>query len=331
MKPASLEVESPKGQHLVYVPVDQEQRRLTDLLRRANLSLNTRCGQRGVCDGCIIELLSGTVVHAASGESLTAGPKPIPIRACTYRLNGEQRIRVRIPPRALLAYQPQIVTDFRINVPRAHDPLLQLLLIDPETLPTEGTAAERICRGVARHNDGELPVRLCEEAQEQLGDGPIPSPCYVTVALQEDCWLVRNVCGEAEDAPIGAAIDIGTTTVAVLLVDLSDGTMLSRSAAFNQQIHLGDDVVTRITLCTQDPGMLGELQAAVANRTIRPLLAEAAAAAGISTERITCLSITGNTTMLHLLAGGRKPGAAGGGAVCAGVSRASGDAGPVGL
>jgi uncharacterized 2Fe-2S/4Fe-4S cluster protein (DUF4445 family) len=68
-------------------------------------------------------------------------------------------------------------------------------------------------------------------------------------------------------------------------------------------MHLGDDVVTRITLCMNDAAMTRQLQHAVAAGTIAPLLAEAAQHSGASLGRLACFSIAGNTTMQHLAAG----------------------------
>ena len=291
MKRARIDIDCPDGRHLVlHVPAARAGWRLTELLRAANLPLNTRCGQRGLCRGCLVEVLDGADTESAR----TA-------RACELRLKPSDRLRIRIPPRSLLAYEPQIVTDFRINVPRAHDPLVRVLRIDPQTLPAEATPAERIARGVARHCDS--PLNLTPQAQAALARGIGPGPWFVTIARGTAGWLITDVADSPAARLVGAAIDVGTTTVALLLVDLSDGAVLARGAGFNQQIHLGDDVVTRITLCTQDPAMLGELQAAVAHRTIRPLLMEAAQRAGVEPRQIVCLSVTGNTTMLHLLAG----------------------------
>jgi len=101
----------------------------------------------------------------------------------------------------------------------------------------------------------------------------------------------------------GAAIDVGTTTVAVIVVDLSDGRIVGRASAFNGQIPFGDNVLTRISLCRTDPLGVRTLQDAVAGKTLRSLLSQAVEQAGIALDKIGCLSIAGNTTMLHLLAG----------------------------
>jgi uncharacterized 2Fe-2S/4Fe-4S cluster protein (DUF4445 family)/ferredoxin len=103
--------------------------------------------------------------------------------------------------------------------------------------------------------------------------------------------------------PIGAAIDIGTTTVTLMLVDLSDGEVLSRASDVNHQVRFGEDVLTRINMCGTDPGNVTVLRDAVARETVGPLLHQAADEAGVRVEQIVCLAVAGNTTMLHLFAG----------------------------
>ena len=98
------------------------------------------------------------------------------------------------------------------------------------------------------------------------------------------------------------AVDIGTTTVVVLLVDLVTGEVLSRAGAFNEQIRFGDNVVTRID-AARDPHNLAAMRRAIAVETIRPLLLRACGRAGRDMERIAGGAIAGNTTMLHLLVG----------------------------
>jgi len=98
------------------------------------------------------------------------------------------------------------------------------------------------------------------------------------------------------------AVDIGTTTVVVLLVDLVTGEVLSRAGAFNEQIRFGDNVVTRID-AARDPHNLTAMQRAIAVETIRPLMLRACGRAGRDLDRIAGGAIAGNTTMLHLLVG----------------------------
>jgi uncharacterized 2Fe-2S/4Fe-4S cluster protein (DUF4445 family) len=98
------------------------------------------------------------------------------------------------------------------------------------------------------------------------------------------------------------AVDIGTTTVVVLLVDLTNGAMISRAGGFNGQIRFGDNVLTRID-AARTPQAISAMQEAVVRETLAPLLLQACERAGRDPSRIAGGTIAGNTTMLHLLAG----------------------------
>jgi uncharacterized 2Fe-2S/4Fe-4S cluster protein (DUF4445 family) len=104
-------------------------------------------------------------------------------------------------------------------------------------------------------------------------------------------------------ARYGAAVDVGTTTVALLLTDLASGQVLAEASAFNAQIRFGEDVLTRIQLCSQGPEAVRQLQHAVAAETIQPLLAEACREAGVAERDVGVMTVAANTTMQHLLAG----------------------------
>lgn len=199
---------------------------LTDLFRAAGYPLNTRCGGKGLCDGCMIHLLAGDLSERGTDRAVHAPAQNL--RACEFSPAGDATLA--IPQRALLAYEPHALIDFVLNVAVGRQPL------------------------------------------------------------------------DATPGALGAAIDIGTTTIAVLLVDLATGKVLARAAEFNRQMHLGDDVITRIQLCQEDPANLPRLQAAVIG-TLSPLLLEVLAQAQVEPARLGIATIAGNTTMLHLLAG----------------------------
>lgn len=99
---------------------------------------------------------------------------------------------------------------------------------------------------------------------------------------------------------VAFAVDIGTTTVVVLLVDLGTGTVLSRAGGFNGQIRYGDNVLTRIE-AAREPATLTALQETVISATIAPLLRRACERARIYPSRLCGGALSGNTTMLHLL------------------------------
>lgn len=106
----------------------------------------------------------------------------------------------------------------------------------------------------------------------------------------------------AASAPLAAAVDIGTTTVALVLLDPATGHILARASKYNQQIRKADDIASRISFCRTEHEVR-VMQELVIQQTINPLLAEACAAAGVPTSRVERLAAAGNTVMEHLFLG----------------------------
>ncbi len=198
-------------------------RSLAEVLAAHGKPLNTRCGHRGLCQGCEIEFLEGTLQSAGSRSI----KPPQIIRACQVHLDGPASIR--IPAHSRMEHRPQVSDTFRISVPYAHQP----------------------------RYEGSLAF----------------------------------------------AVDVGTTTVALLLLDLENGEILARASGFNGQIRFGDNVLTRIDAASTREGALGQMQQAVVRETIDPLLRQACERAGRSIKEVAGGTVAGNTTMLHLLMG----------------------------
>jgi uncharacterized 2Fe-2S/4Fe-4S cluster protein (DUF4445 family) len=97
----------------------------------------------------------------------------------------------------------------------------------------------------------------------------------------------------------GIAVDIGTTAVALWLVDLEDGKVLAAHNAYNGQMECGLDVISRINYAKK---FLPELRVRILT-TINELLIKACKEVGIEPCKIMCVSLAGNTTMAHLLLG----------------------------
>ena len=224
-----LQLETPDGRSDLDVAPADARRPLSELLAHRGAPLNTRCGGRGLCGGCEVELRAGTLQRLADGSAVTPGAGER-VRSCQVRLGEGAGAAVVVPARSLLKHEPSIVAEFKINVPWACDPL------DPA-------------------------------------------------------------------ARVGAAVDIGTTTVALLLTEVATGKVLGEASAFNAQIRFGEDVLTRIQLCYQNAAGVRQLQHAVTVETIEPLLAKACMEAGIAVDEVGVMTVAANTTMLHLLAG----------------------------
>ena len=125
------------------------------------------------------------------------------------------------------------------------------------------------------------------------------------VRLPEELGAIETSgCAPAVGSPMagsyGAAVDIGTTTIALKLYALASGTVLAEVGMMNPQRSISADVIGRIGAAME--GSLPLLQSLVTD-AIQSLLVRSASLARISLEEIGALVVTGNTTMLYLLTG----------------------------
>jgi uncharacterized 2Fe-2S/4Fe-4S cluster protein (DUF4445 family) len=125
---------------------------------------------------------------------------------------------------------------------------------------------------------------------------------YSMTATVTDCEILDIEAGDTRSRLFGAAVDIGTTSVAVALVDLLQGTLLKVVSTENQQVAYGADVISRISFANESRRNAVSLQDAI-RRTINQLLQELKLETGVSLTEIVKMTVVGNTTMHHLFTG----------------------------
>ena len=121
----------------------------------------------------------------------------------------------------------------------------------------------------------------------------------VTVSVWQDQEVIEVQAGYVEDS-YGAAVDIGSTTVALYLCNLRTGELLAAESEMNPQIVYGEDVMSRIQYSIEHKDGLEKLHKAVI-ATLNKLLKQAAHTARIKTSEILEMVLVGNSTMHHLL------------------------------
>ena len=292
-----MTIQLPYEVRRIDVPANQQPRSLAEVLQRNGIPLNTRCGQRGLCDGCWVELASGHLLESPGSDVAVSGATLV--RGCQVYVPEDGAATIQIPARSLLAHQPQVLSSFRLNVPRAHDPLWQRMRVDPGEIPGDGLLSDALLAAVSARLDCELPLRWVgssdtvrassagsiELAVEHRGDHRVLRPCTM------------------EKPAYGVAVDVGTTTVVVALIELTTGRVMASVSALNAQNRMGDNVVTRIHACTNEPGAIEEMQRAIVAETLSPLISELLDRTGTTVDQLVCMVVAGNTTMLHLLLG----------------------------
>lgn len=118
----------------------------------------------------------------------------------------------------------------------------------------------------------------------------------------EDLPLSRSKTKYLSSSPYGVAIDIGTTTVVLYFVNMTNGQIRQISSFINPQTMYGADVITRIQYCQENEDGLHILRQSIVE-AINNALLKFTFAAKIHPDCIERIVIAGNTTMLHILLG----------------------------
>ncbi|MBO5322812.1 MAG: DUF4445 domain-containing protein [Oscillospiraceae bacterium] len=185
-------------------------------------------------------------------------------------------------------------------------PTLVSLLLQHGITAAHPCGGSGICGKCAIRAEGALsaPTAAEEKAGTRLS-------CQIMLLGDAEVWLREDagvietsgsapVLGTAMDGLFGAAVDIGTTTIALKLYDLKTGTLLAQEGAMNPQYSIAADVMGRIGAAMG--GLLPMLQDMV-TEVIQAMLTKACARKDMPVEQVGALVVTGNTTMLYLLTG----------------------------
>ncbi len=125
----------------------------------------------------------------------------------------------------------------------------------------------------------------------------------VTLVHRELDWVITDVePGDRRSHHYGLAVDYGSTTIIMQLVDLHSGAVIGEEQAVNDQILYGTDILSRITFSVEDSAHGRMLQTATID-TFHRLLEQLTASTGIHTDKCPIMILSGNTTMIHFLLG----------------------------
>ncbi len=274
-------------------------------LKNSSIYLVASCGGKGVCGKCRVRVLEG---KSRTKSTVKLRRRDIDQKftlACQTFPEGN--ILLEIPEESRL-----IIGD-KIALAKAKDLVQYLRSIDPVLTPTVRRIVLNLSPPSIQDNTGDL-----ERLKRALSEKGIPDMEFshsfvfsMPKALRDAEW---NVClsyaekheaiglsSECETTHYGVAVDIGTTTVVLYLVNCADGTLVDAGMTYNSQMRYGDDVITRIVHATEGGG-LNELRGAIVN-DLNDLLAPIVEKNRIDVKAIDSAVVSGNTTMSQLFWG----------------------------
>jgi uncharacterized 2Fe-2S/4Fe-4S cluster protein (DUF4445 family) len=306
---------------------------LADAAACAGIHLPMSCGGQGLCGKCGVSILTakGRPADAASGPSQQGRGEDGWVLACQEIVNSDLVVDVSRAERIAAQLDEGVsdgdVRDFQA-VPRGDGrPLVRTVVVrmSPPSVQSNATDLSRLRRALRQVDPVLSPVTIGLKTLQTLPTVLRRNQFQVAVTVADQGETVRIVsvteadarrggaaapasrrarAGDAHPlAPVhGVAIDIGTSTVAVQLVDTTHALSLGTAVRRNAQAQYGEDVISRIIRSEEHPTGLADLRAAVLD-TINDLLRQATRSAGIHSKDIMAASIAGNATMTSFLLG----------------------------
>ena len=290
---------------------------LTDAALRAGVQIAQPCGGQGRCGRCAVQVLDGAVRRRSTLRLSAADVAGGYALACQTVVVGDAA--VSIPEQDAL--ERTLTTDrtaSEVAVPAGYDPLRDQsvqrihLTLPPPTMDDQTDDWSRLQTAV-RRQAGIETLRISLPLLRGIGAVLRAEAWSVTafVALDDDrpssARLLALVPGHVlPEAPLlSVAVDIGTTTVSVWLVDLISGQVLAQAAEYNRQIRCGEDVISRVMYAGRNEGQ-AELRSLVLqsiNTMIERVLQKAAGEAHLGPDQVLKATVVGNSIMIHLLLG----------------------------
>jgi uncharacterized 2Fe-2S/4Fe-4S cluster protein (DUF4445 family) len=285
----------------------------------AGVYIHAYCGGDGVCGKCKVKIEEGEVTTEQASQLKSEEMEQGIRLACKSSVAGDLVVRVpdivkadgkalKRKPKTTRSISARSLDDL-IGAWKVDPPVeKRFLKLNPPSLEDNISDMQRLLRAIRK---------TCHDCKEPSYDHPhlleeLPfilreSNWEVTVILlrgksaEEPDRIIAVEPGDTTSELYGLAVDIGTTTICGVLINLNNGEVIAESSAYNAQIGYGEDVISRIVY-SQRPGGLRRLQEKVVH-TINTVIENVCKTVVISPSDISYIMAAGNTIMSHLLVG----------------------------
>ena len=292
---------------------------LLEVARKTNVAIDAPCGGNGACGKCKVKLMGGTLdskkTSHISDEEYAAGWRLaciskiiddvevlVPDIASAYKsrmkmadLSSAEEVKIFEELKEQIA---EVGIELKNNL-EVIDVTMSAPTLD-DTMPDN----ERFSWAVEEVT-GMDKIRVPYSVIKKMAHVFRASDFHVKAVIRKtdkDVFVYDVLPASKEPVVAGIAIDIGTTSVSAIIIDMLNGAVLAKGSAGNGQIRYGADVINRI-IESGKPGGREKLQDAIIKETLNPLILNMCASAKIKPAQVYRLAIGANTTMNHLLMG----------------------------
>lgn len=272
---------------------------LQEAIFQAGINLAKSCGGRGTCGKCKVNLQKGRLQSATgivtTGEVLT----------CTSTIIEDIVVEIPQDGRRMGSHKV-LINEVELSNPYELQPIFEKICISLEA-PSLASNTDDLARVVTelRRITGYQNINFSLAVMRALPKVLRSSAWQVTIGLShgmEGPSAISIEAGDTTEKAFGLAIDIGTTTIKVNLVDTKTGQIVEAIGTYNPQQQFGDDVINRIIHSEENPESLQQMQTCVV-KGINQLVQDMLSRHNICFKDIGAAVVAGNTTMIHLFLG----------------------------
>ncbi len=289
----------------------------TPLLHAARVlgvDIDSVCGGRGLCGRCQIVCAEGSFAkHQIESQSSHLSP------LCATEVKYGERKAPLVNGRRLSCHT-LLLDDVVIDVPPESQVHRQIVRKEAEYKDIELDPATRLYYVQVEEPDMHVPKgdlqRLIETLQQ---DWQLPNlgcdshllktlqPALtegkrgISVAVHKNQQIIALWPG-FRDRAYGVAVDVGSTTIAAHLCDLSSGGVLASASLMNPQIRFGEDLMSRVSYVMMHPEGAGEMTTVI-REALNQLFVEVARQIDAGVEDIVEITLVANPVMHHILLG----------------------------
>ncbi|MHB1346764.1 MAG: ASKHA domain-containing protein [Candidatus Humimicrobiaceae bacterium] len=270
-------------------------------IQEAGIEIKSICRGKGTCGKCRIIFLGGTADEPTNMELKLLTEEEIShnVRlACQHDFKEDTTIY--IPASSLSEEQKLQVSGQEREI--KIDPVIKKFYLKLERATLKDVKADfnRIKDALKTNYNvsaDKIDFLALAEMPKLLRD----NNWEITVTLRNN-EIILIESSNTTDRNFGIAIDLGTTKIAALLVDLSSGKTIDKKGVMNPQISFGEDVMSRIDFASESTIKLKQIQHEVVE-AINGVIKDLCDSNDLKTSEILEMTLVGNTAMHHLFLG----------------------------
>ena len=285
-----ISLKNGKDERIIYANKNDN---LLKILRENNVEVNNNCGAKGKCGKCKVKILNEEYLKFTKSDEVHLSKDELDkgIRlSCMINIEDDIEIELINSKDDI-----QVLTDLYDNNTSLDIDIKKIYL----ELETPSLMDQR--DDVKRVKDS-LNMKDLYIDKKTLGSisNILEKNNYKVTVTTYNNKLLHIQGNNREKYKYGIALDLGTTTLALYLLDLNEGRIISVLSKVNAQRSYGSDVISRINYTMENKNGLEELNKCVINQ-INEMIDEISKINNINKDEIYNIVVVGNTTMIHML------------------------------